>query len=299
MPLLKRGNRCNEEPCSPQEQQAKVDELRLAIGPLSGRALKFCSDDCLQRYLRARNWNVQKSKKMLLETLHWRASFKPEEIQWEDVAKEGETGKVYKADFVDKAGRTVLVLVPGNQNTSSHEGQIRHLVYLLENAIFNLPLDQEQMVWLIDFKGWSLTNAVPVRTAHETANILQNHYPERLASAILYNPPRIFEAFWKVVRHFLDSKTFQKVKFVYSKNLDSLKLLNDLFDSEKLDTAFGGQSPSPYNHAENGKRMQQDDVKKTAYWQLDDTTWDMARDAPVMEDGSDSQSDSEECLSKG
>jgi hypothetical protein len=84
------------------------------------------------------------------------------------------------------------------QNTTSEDNQLRHLVYLLENAIINLPPEQEQMVWLIDFNGWSLSNYVPVTTVREATNILQNHYPERLAAALLYNPPRIFEAFWKV-----------------------------------------------------------------------------------------------------
>ena len=84
------------------------------------------------------------------------------------------------------------------QNTKCPEGQIRHFIYLLENAVINLPPDQEQMVWLIDFTGWSFTTAVSVKLTYETTNVLQNHYPERLAYAILYNPPRIFQAFWKV-----------------------------------------------------------------------------------------------------
>lgn len=75
---------------------------------------------------------------------------------------------------------------------------MRHLVYLIENAILNLPEGEEQMSWLIDFTGWTLSTSVPIKTARETVNILQNHYPERLAIAFLYSPPRIFEAFWKV-----------------------------------------------------------------------------------------------------
>ena len=35
-----------------------------------------------RRYLEARNWNVNKSKKMLEETLKWRSTYKPEEIRW-------------------------------------------------------------------------------------------------------------------------------------------------------------------------------------------------------------------------
>lgn len=84
------------------------------------------------------------------------------------------------------------------QNTSALDNQMKHLVYLIENAILNLPEGQEQMAWLIDFTGWSITNNVPIKSARETINILQNHYPERLAVAFLYNPPRIFEAFWMV-----------------------------------------------------------------------------------------------------
>jgi len=68
----------------------------------------------------------------------------------------------------------------------------------LENAILSLPEGQEKMVWLIDFTGWTMANAVPIKTARETTNILQNHYPERLAVAFLFNPPKVFEAFWKV-----------------------------------------------------------------------------------------------------
>uniref|UniRef100_A0A0D6R4F7 CRAL-TRIO domain-containing protein n=1 Tax=Araucaria cunninghamii TaxID=56994 RepID=A0A0D6R4F7_ARACU len=251
------------------ERQAKLNELRAALGPLSGRALQYCSDACLRRYLEARNWNVHKSKKMLEETLKWRAAYKPEDIHWDEVAVEGETGKVYRADFFDRFGRTVLVLTPAKQNTTSQDNQLRHLVYLLENAIMNLPSDQEQMVWLIDFTGWSLTNSVPIRTARETTNILQNHYPERLAGAFLYNPPRIFEAFWKVVKYFLDPKTFEKVKFIYPKNDESARLMQQTFDLDKLQTAFGGNNNSQYDHEEFSKLMRQDDIKTARYWMSD------------------------------
>jgi len=59
-----------------------MKELKGAIGPLSGHSWKYCTDACLKRYLEARNWNVDKSKKMLGETLKWRSTYKPEEIRW-------------------------------------------------------------------------------------------------------------------------------------------------------------------------------------------------------------------------
>lgn len=249
--------------------EVKINELRVALGPLSGRSLRYCTDACLRRFLEARNWNVEKAKKMLEETLTWRSTYKPEEIRWHEVAGEGETGKLFRADFHDRHGRTVLILKPGLQNTTSIDNQIRHLVYLIENAILNLPEGQEQMAWLIDFTGWSFSTSVPVKSARDTISILQNYYPEILAVAFLYNPPRIFEAFWKVVKYFLDTKTFHKVKFVYPKNKDSVELMKTYFDVENLPTEFGGKTTLNYDHEEFSRLMAEDDVKSAKLWGFD------------------------------
>ncbi|XP_056692434.1 uncharacterized protein [Spinacia oleracea] len=111
-----------------------------------------------------------------------------------EVSHEGETGKVSRANFRDREGRTVLIMRHGKQNTTSGEGNVRHLVYLLENAILNLPEGQEQMVWLIDYTGFSMSTSLSVRTSRDIINILQ----KRLGLAVLYNPPRIFQEFWRM-----------------------------------------------------------------------------------------------------
>lgn len=265
--------RHHDQPENVSEQQdKKVNELRASIGPLFGRSLLYCTDACLRRYLEARNWNVGKAKKMLEESLKWRSTYRPEEIRWHEVANEGETGKVYRANFHDRYGRTVLILRPGKQNTAAADNQIRHLVYLIENAILNLPEGQEQMSWLIDFTGWSLNTNVPIRTARDSSHILQNHYPERLAIAFLYNPPRIFEAFWKIVKYFLDAKTIQKVKFVYPKNKESVEVMSTFFDVENLPVELGGKVNLEYDHEEFSRMMAEDDVKGATVWGLDSKT---------------------------
>ncbi|XP_062097718.1 uncharacterized protein LOC133803633 [Humulus lupulus] len=260
----RRNNSNQDQENDPSQREIKLNELKAAIGPLSGHSLQYCTDACFKRYLEARNWNVDKSKKMLEETLKWRSTFKPEDIRWEDIAVEGETGKIYRANFHDRQGRSVLILRPAKQNTASLDNQMRHLVYLIENAILNLPEGEEQMAWLIDFTGWTLSTSVPIKSARETVNILQNHYPERLAVAFLYNPPRIFEAFWKIVKYFLDAKTFHKVKFVYPKNKDSVELMKQYFDEENLPTDFGGKAVLNYDYEEFSRLMVQDDAKYVA-----------------------------------
>ncbi|XP_059623662.1 uncharacterized protein LOC132266706 [Cornus florida] len=269
--MFRRRQSQNQQEDDPSQQVDKIRELRTALGPLSGRCLQFCTDACLRRYLVARNWNVGKSKKMLEETLKWRSTYKPEEIRWHEVAHEGETGKVSRANFHDLLGRSVLIMRPGKQNTTSAENNIRHLVYLIENAILNLPEGQEKMSWLIDFTGWSLNTNVPIKTARDIAYILQNHYPERLAIIVLYNPPRIFQAFWKVVKLFLDPKTFQKIKFVYPNNKESEEIMRSFFDVENLPSEFGGTGSLKYDHEEFSRLMAQDDVKTAKFWGFDDS----------------------------
>ncbi|XP_022768298.1 random slug protein 5-like isoform X2 [Durio zibethinus] len=188
-----------------------------------------------------------------------------EQLAKEEVAHEAETGKIYRSNYIDKHGRTVLVMRPGCQNSKSTKGQIRYLVYCMENAILNLPSDQEQMVWLIDFNGFNMSH-ISVKLTRETAHVLQDHYPERLGMAILYNAPKFFEPFWTVVKPFLEPRTRNKVKFVYSDDLNTKKIMEDLFDIEKLESAFGGNDDSGFNIVKYAERMREDDKRIPEFW---------------------------------
>ncbi|XP_062113769.1 uncharacterized protein LOC133824812 [Humulus lupulus] len=247
-----------EKCLSPEEQQAKMNEVRKMIGSIADKLPDICSDASISRYLRARNWNTAKACKMLKQTMKWRLEYKPEKIRWEDIAHEAETGKIYRANYVDKFGRVVLVMRPGFQNTNVVNGQIKFLVYCMENAIMNLKSDQEQMVWLVDFQSWS-SSSISIKATRETVNVLQNHYPERLGFGILYNPPKIFESFWKMVKPFIEPKTFKKVKFVYSNNPQSQKIMEELFDMDKLESAFGGRNSVSFDYEAYAQRMKEDE----------------------------------------
>lgn len=250
-----------------EQREAKINELKSALGPLSARGEKYCSDACLAKYLEARYWNVSKSRKMLEESLRWREAYRPEDIRWPDVSVEAETGKVYRANFQDREGRTVVIMRPTKENTTSQDGQVRFLVYVLENAILSLPEGKDKMVWLIDFTGWTMAHATPIKTARECTSILQNHYPDRLAIAFLYNPPKVFEAFYKAIKYFLDPRSIEKLNFVYQNDEESMKVLYRCIDPEVLPVDFGGKNNVVYNHEEYSKLMLQDDIKTSIFWE--------------------------------
>ncbi|KAJ4761537.1 Sec14p-like phosphatidylinositol transfer family protein [Rhynchospora pubera] len=273
-----------------EEQILKINEVRGSLGPLSGKSALYCSDASIARYLIARNWNVKKATKMLKETLKWRAEYKPDEIRWDEVAHEAETGKIYRANYRDKTGRSVLVMRPGRQNTKSTKGQIQYLVYCMENAILNLPPGQDQMVWLIDFEGFNLSH-ISVKVTKETAHVLQSHYPERLGVAILYNPPKFFESFWIVVKPFLEPKTYRKVKFAYSDDQNTKGIMEDLFKMDELESCFGGNNQTTFEFNDYGARMREDDKKMPLFWSPENNM--AATQDYVMANGSLHSSNSE------
>ncbi|KVH99547.1 hypothetical protein Ccrd_022217 [Cynara cardunculus var. scolymus] len=258
---------------TPEDEQKMITEVRETIKKHKSikkmrecrpdEFSRFCCDGSISRYLRARNWNVKKAVKMLETSLIWRMNYKPEEICWEHVAAEAETGKIYRSSYRDKNGRAVLVLRPRFQNSNSTRSQIKYLVYCMENAILNSPSDQEQMIWLIDFQGFNLSN-ISIKSTKETAHILQDHYPERLGLAILYNPPKFFEPFYKVVKPFLEPKTANKVKFVYADDPNTKTIMDNLFCMDELESAFGGKDEENFDIMKYAEKMKEDDAKRIA-----------------------------------
>ncbi|XP_057444767.1 uncharacterized protein LOC130737011, partial [Lotus japonicus] len=144
----------------------------------------------------------------------------------------------------------------GVQNSKSTKGQIKYLVYCMENAILNLSQEQEQMVWLIDFQGFNMSH-ISIKVMRETAHGLQEHYPERLGLAILYNAPKFFEPFFTMVKPLLETKTYNKVKFGYSDDQNTKKLMEDLFDFDHLESAFGGKDTAEFEMNKYAERMKE------------------------------------------
>lgn len=249
-----------EKILSPEEQQIKIAEVGRIIGPIADKFPAICSDASVLRFLKARNYNTIKAARMLRASIKWRLEFKPEKIRWDDVAQEALMGRIYRADYLDKQGRVVFVIKAGRQSTSTTIVQIKYLVYCLENGILNLSSTQEQMVWLIDFQGWS-TSCISVKVTRDAAQVLQNHYPERLGLAVFYNPPKLFESFWTMVKPFLEPKTYRKVTFAYPDSPKSRTMMEELFDMDKLESCFGGKNTAGMDFEAYGQKMREDDKK--------------------------------------
>ncbi|KAL0491685.1 hypothetical protein AKO1_010158 [Acrasis kona] len=151
----------------------------------------FCDEACCLRYLRARDWDVKKSMKMLNNSLKWRDTYKPEAILAKDLEEEASSGKVYQQG-TDKLGRPVVYMTPARNTSTQYDKGVKLLIYTMEKAVASMPEGQEQLIWFIDFKGYSSKHSIPINVAKETIDILSNQYPERLGACFFIDTPAIF-----------------------------------------------------------------------------------------------------------
>jgi hypothetical protein len=65
--------------------------------------------------------------------------------------------------------------------------------------------------------------------------------------------------FLQIVKHFIEPMLYDKVKFVYSNNSDSQRILADIFDLDKLEFAFGGRNTASLDITKYSERMRRRD----------------------------------------
>jgi len=237
---------------TPVDEAALIAELKEAVKADVVEDANFPVDDaCCRRYLRARDHDVAKATKMLRATLQWRKSFQTRTIvedKFPVIEKEAATGKTYVTPGVDKEGRVTVLMRNRNENTKDHDGNVLHLVYQMERAVkAAAATDQESWNLVIDFAGYSLLNAPPMKTSRATLGAMQDHYPERLNKAFLVDAPWIFNAAFRAISPFIDPKTRQKIVFVKGTPAQRAAVLVEHFDLDQIEEAVGGTMPYEYS----------------------------------------------------
>lgn len=261
----------------PGDRAAALAELRAAVA-----GDEAFTDQMLCRGLRARDWNVAKAAKLLEGYVKWKAAFKPEAVRFADIELECRTGKLYRLRDRDRKGRNVCVFAPGRQNTKNFKAHMHQLVYSLDGALRESNLREgrypageappewtpaeERLCIIFDFTNYSMFNAPPVRTTLETLHILQDCYFERLAYALMVNPPAVFRFCWNLVSPIMDPVTKAKVNFYREdksgRNAGRLaEVMGRTFHLDKLDKLFGGTADAPYDHEAYCRWMAEEKVK--------------------------------------
>jgi hypothetical protein len=189
---------------------------------------------------------------MLRETIEWRKNFEIQKIHTEfaeTIKLENSTGKMYIRGF-DKEGAPLIYMKPVKENTKDHVGNIKHLVYTMERAVACMDAKGDgntKLSLVIDYEGYTLSHAPPMKTSTETLNILQNHYPERLKCAYCIRAPFVFYAFFKMVSPFIDPVTKKKISMIKNAELGTPACqLSQEIDAAVLESSVGGLDNRPF-----------------------------------------------------
>jgi hypothetical protein len=87
----------------------------------------------------------------------------------------------------------------------------------------------------------------------------------------------------QMVKPILDTKTYNKVKFCYSDDQNTKKIMENLFDLDHLESAFGGNENTPFDINKYAERMKEDDKKIPSFWTREISPSSVPTDVPSLD----------------
>jgi len=205
--------------------------------------MAYCTDGCLSRYLRARDWDVEQAYKMLKGSLDWRNQYKPHHITEAQIQGPLKIGTMFNSGF-DKLNRPIIYVKPGAHSPNTIEERIMYVSWLMEHVAKLMGENVEQVLIIMDFSEFGKRAKSPDsrQTAQAIINILQNHYPERLGSAIVINSPWYFNLLFKMMSPFINANTKKKMNWITGDNQQIYQILCQSVDPDQLLTIYGGKN---------------------------------------------------------
>ncbi|PFH34548.1 CRAL/TRIO domain-containing protein [Besnoitia besnoiti] len=235
---------------SGESAEKAVQAQATEITSLTWDELVWLDDDLLlSRYLRSYNWDQAEAQKQLLKTLSWRRVRKPHCIPPEEVVGTAQKGSIYRKGF-DSRGRAIIYFKPGRDSGTSSNSSQQYILYTVERAMQSLDRlsGRDQLVFLLDFNGWGLSQLPKTEVSREIVSILNDHYTDVLAEAYIVNAPSYFDAIWRLVSLMVHPDTAKKVQFLHTSNAKDLARLREAIPPVYLETCVGGDCAFDYDH---------------------------------------------------
>lgn len=241
-------------------QQHALDTLKKELQAEGAFVPDRMDDATLLRFLRARKFDVQKAKEMILSAEAWRKDFGVDDlVENFDFPEKAEVDKYYPQYYhkMDKDGRPIYVERLGKLDIkalyalTTQERQLQRLVVEYErflrsrlpacSAAIGHPV--ETSCTILDLASVSLSNFYRVKDYVMAASAIgQDRYPETMGKFFIINAPWAFGAVWSLIKPWLDEATVAKIDILGSGYKD--KLLEQI-PRENLPKEFGGLCDCP------------------------------------------------------
>ncbi|KAB2013900.1 hypothetical protein ES319_D09G187800v1 [Gossypium barbadense] len=223
-------------------------------------------EDMILWYLKDRRFSVEEAIAKLTKAIKWRQEFGVADLSEDTVKSTAKTGKAYVHDFLDVNDRPVLIVVASKHLPDVHDPRDNEklCMFLIEKALSKLPAGQEQILGIVDLRGFGTKNAdlsyltflVIYKLVAEhcwelghciclpgTKNadlsyltflfdVFYYYYPKRLGDVLFVEAPFVFQPIWQLTKPLLKSYA-SMVKFCSTETVRK-----EYFTEETLPISF-------------------------------------------------------------
>uniref|UniRef100_A0A8C5MVV4 SEC14 like lipid binding 1 n=1 Tax=Leptobrachium leishanense TaxID=445787 RepID=A0A8C5MVV4_9ANUR len=218
---------------------------------------KIPKDEHILRFLRARDFNIDKAREIMCQSLTWRKQHQVDYLlsTWDppQVLQDYYTGGWHHHD---KDGRPLYVLRLGQMDTKGlvralgEESLLRHVLSINEEGlrrceentnVFGRPINS--WTCLVDLEGLNMRHLwrPGVKALLRIIEVVEANYPETLGRLLILRAPRVFPVLWTLVSPFIDENTRKKFLIYAGNDYQGPGGLLDYIDKEVIPDFLGGE----------------------------------------------------------
>ncbi|XP_050220971.1 phosphatidylinositol/phosphatidylcholine transfer protein SFH3 [Mercurialis annua] len=195
------------------------------------------------RFLKAREWNVTKAHKMLVDCLHWRIQNEIDNILTRPIIPTDLYRAVRDSQLIGMSGYSregLPVFAIGVGLSTYDKASVNYYVqsHIQMNEYRDrviLPSASEKhkqpittCIKVLDMSGLKLSALSQIKLLTIISTIDDLNYPEKTKTYYIVNAPYIFSACWKAVKPLLQERTRKKIQVLSGNGQDELLKIMDL-----------------------------------------------------------------------
>lgn len=198
--------------------------------------------ETLMRFLKARDWNIAKAHKMLIDCLNWRIQNEIDNILAKPIVPSELYRGVRDSQLVGLSGYTkegCPVIAVGVGLSTFDKASVNYYVQshiqmneyrdrvVLPYATKKYGRHISTCVKVLDMTGLRLSALNQIKLLTVISTIDDLNYPEKTDTYYIVNAPYIFSACWKVVKPLLQERTRRKIQVLQGGGKDELLKIMD------------------------------------------------------------------------
>ncbi|KAL8150666.1 hypothetical protein V2J09_020474 [Rumex salicifolius] len=201
-----------------------------------------CVRETLVRFLKARDWNVDKTHKMLLECLNWRVQNDIDNILTKPIIPSDLYRSIRESQLIGMSGYSkegLPVVAIGVGHSTFDKASVNYYVqsHIQMNEYRDrviLPFASKKQgrpictcIKILDMTGLKISQLNQLKLLTVISTIDDLNYPEKSDRYYIVNAPYIFSACWRVVKPLLQERTRKKIQVLQGSGKDELLKIMD------------------------------------------------------------------------